>query len=212
MAFRVNNNISAQRSAAQSNQNLNTVTQGPLAPRQFSRPAIVNRTLKEMASKSKRGVASYVMMHSANAKLDKFHFNYKTHLCKQANVVKPPPKNEDGKRMLDLTVCMNVSGHAGDGKVHDFAETNKYNIRVTFPNGDVKTMRNIDRLNSDGREYASAQDISFELMKGKTVIEAWPQGSAGVAGYVEGRRYELNYGDKHEFDPKSTDEIAWSED
>ncbi len=43
-------------------------------------------------------------------------------------------------------------------------------------------------------EFSSAQDISIKGMKpGKTIVEMWPEGSAGVGGYVEGRRLEINY-------------------
>ena len=31
-------------------------------------------------------------------------------------------------------------------------------------------------------------------MKGNTIIEAWPTGSAEVAGYVEARRYQMHIG------------------
>ncbi len=40
----------------------------------------------------------------------------------------------------------------------------------------------------------TAQDISIKgLQPGKTIVEAWPEGSAGVGGYVEGRRLEITY-------------------
>ncbi len=31
------------------------------------------------------------------------------------------------------------------------------------------------------------------MKPGKTIVEMWPEGSAGVGGYVEGRRLEINY-------------------
>ena len=86
-------------------------------------------------------------------------------------------------------MIQNVSGHTGAANTERWKNTNRYNIKVIHPDGTVEHMRGIKARN----EYSTAQDFSFKLQKGRTVIEAWPDGSAGVGGYVEGRRIELDY-------------------
>lgn len=178
---------------------LNTVTTGPLAPRPFKRNPDAAKVLASMAQSSKDGFASSTRILAANAKIDAYSFNYHTGSPKQANLVKPP---KDG--VLELTVIMNVSGHdkADPGAKDRYAETNRYCIRVTYPDGSSQEMRGIDRLNKNGREYATAQDICIDVKKpGTYAIEGWPEGSAGVGGYVEGRRYLLHVGAANFYKP-----------
>jgi len=86
---------------------------------------------------------------------------------------------------------------ANDALRRQFAMTNTYNVRVTLPNGEKLEMRNIPRTKTDQAEYATAIPIEFPAMKGNTIVEAWPTGSAEVAGYVEARRYQLHIGEEH---------------
>ncbi|MDP2344298.1 MAG: hypothetical protein Q8O67_25285 [Deltaproteobacteria bacterium] len=132
----------------------------------------------------------------ANAKGSPMFYGYGTHKPMTMSLNKALPDNR-----LDLTVCLNVSGHdfkGADGKpvpggqamLDARAKDNKYVIQVTRPDGKVETMRGIEAKGA----LSTAQDISIKDMKpGKTIVEAWPEGSAGVGGYVEGRRLEINY-------------------
>jgi hypothetical protein len=102
---------------------------------------------------------------------------------------------------LDLTLCLNVSGHdfkdSNDKPLPDAAQRlaaratdNRYVIQVTRPSGAIERMTGIEAKGA----LTTAQDISVRDMKpGLTIIEAWPEGSAGVGGYVEGRRLEITY-------------------
>ncbi len=124
-----------------------------------------------------------------------FH-GYGTHKPMTLNLKKALPDDR-----LDLTVCLNVSGH--DFKDHndkplpdakqrlaERARDNKYVIQVTRPDGTVEKMTGI----AANGALSTAQDISLRGMKpGKTIVEAWPEGSAGVGGYIEGRRLEISY-------------------
>ena len=118
-----------------------------------------------------------------------FH-GYGSHMPKDVTLRTALPNNR-----LDMTVVLNVSGH--DFKtlpnrqdlLNDRAADNSYNIRVTHPSGKVETMSDIDAKG----ELFTVQDISIDMTPGTTVIESWPNGSAGVAGYVEGRRLLIDY-------------------
>jgi hypothetical protein len=97
---------------------------------------------------------------------------------------------------LDLVVCMNVSGHDlkdradKDQALAARAKDNKYVIQVTRPDGSKERMTGISANGS----LSTMQAISIKDMKaGVTVVEAWPEGSAGVGGYVEGRRLEITF-------------------
>lgn len=95
---------------------------------------------------------------------------------------------------LDLVVALNVSGHDLKERADKQealaarAKGNRYVIQVTHPDGRVEKMTGIEAKGA----LSTAQDISIKNLKpGKLVVEAWPEGSAGVAGYVEGRRLEI---------------------
>jgi hypothetical protein len=97
---------------------------------------------------------------------------------------------------LDMVVCMNVSGHDlkdradKDQALAARAKDNKYVIQVTRPDGSKERMTGISANGS----LSTMQAISIKDMKaGVTVVEAWPEGSAGVGGYVEGRRLEITF-------------------
>jgi hypothetical protein len=101
----------------------------------------------------------------------------------------------------DLRVCLNVSGHDFKGaddkplpdakqRLAERAKDNRYVIQVTHPDGRIEKMTGIEAKGA----LSTAQDISIRGMKpGKTIVEAWPEGSAGVGGYIEGRRLEISY-------------------
>lgn len=95
---------------------------------------------------------------------------------------------------LDLVVCLNVSGHDLKERADKQealaarAKDNRYVIQVTHPDGHVEKMTGIEAKGA----LSTAQDISIRGLKpGKLVVEAWPEGSAGVGGYIEGRRLEI---------------------
>lgn len=76
----------------------------------------------------------------------------------------------------------------------NFAMTNTYNVRVTLPDGQKLELRNVPRNKTDQAEYSTKIPIEFPAMKGTTIVEAWPTGSAEVAGYVEARQYKMHIG------------------
>ncbi len=132
----------------------------------------------------------------ANVKAAPTFYGYGTHKPMTMNINKAVPEGR-----LDLTVCMNVSGHdfkdaekkllpGAEQMMAARAKDNKYVIQVTHPDGTVQKMTGIEAKGAT----STAQDISIHGLKpGKTVVEAWPEGSAGVGGYVEGRRLEIAY-------------------
>lgn len=91
-----------------------------------------------------------------------------------------------------------VSGHVrvnNDGKYLSknetaelFAKTNKYNLVVTRPDGKRET---IDGVSSTGLVTGVA--LALKLQKGATQVQFYPQGSAGISGYGNGRTIELQY-------------------
>lgn len=90
----------------------------------------------------------------------------------------------------------------------NFAMTNTYNIRVTLPDGQKLEMRNIPRNKTDQAEYSTKIPIEFPAQKGTTIIEAWPTGSAEVAGYVEARQYKMHVGKESFYDEAKGIEAA----
>lgn len=97
---------------------------------------------------------------------------------------------------LDLVVSLNVSGHDlkdradKDQALASRAKDNKYVVQVTHADGRIETMKGI----AANGALSTAQGISIQGMKpGKTIVEAWPEQSAGVGGYIEGRRLEITY-------------------
>lgn len=76
-----------------------------------------------------------------------------------------------------------------------FAATNTYNVRVRMPDGKVSETRDIPRNNPGRIEYSTRIAVEIpEGIAGEVVLEAWPTGSAEVAGYVEARRYRIHVG------------------
>ena len=173
---------------------------GPLAPafvRSAARfPDQIEAAIdgsKDLAANFK---ASLMEVGVANAKGSPKFYGYGTHKPMTMSLTKPLPEGR-----LDLTVCLNVSGHdfkgtdgllipGAEALLQARAKNNKYIIQVTHPDGRVETMKGIEAKGA----LSTAQDISVkDLQRGKTIVEAWPEGSAGVGGYIEGRRLEINY-------------------
>jgi hypothetical protein len=158
-------------------------------PGPIQRNATVAATLAEMAQQAQQGGASSTKLRFAKGVVaEGFEFNYHSGLAKQVNITKAP-----ADKILRATVCINVSGHdQTPGSVDRFAATNTYNVRVRLPDGKELVLNNVARNNPNSKEYATAIDIQIPYMKGETIVQAWPTGSAGVAGYTEGREYHLH--------------------
>lgn len=127
----------------------------------------------------------------ANAKGAPCFYGYGTHKPMTMNLNKALPEGR-----LDLTVCLNVSGHDlkdlpnKQQALEARAKDNRYVIQITRPDGTTERMTGIEAKGA----LSTAQDISIKNMQpGKTIVEAWPEGSAGVGGYIEGRRLEISY-------------------
>lgn len=167
---------------------------GPLAPA-FDRnntkfPRQIKRALSEAADLGEGFYAARMHVACANVQGTPHFYGYKTNKPQTLSLSKPPPDNR-----LDLTLAMNVSAHDfknladKESRKLDRATKNAYVIQVTHPDGKVDTLGGIKANGA----FSSAQDISIrDLKPGVTVVEMWPEGSAGVHGYVEGRRLEIS--------------------
>ncbi len=152
--------------------------------------------MQESASLASDFKACLMEVGLANVKGTVTFHGYGTHKPMTLSLKKALPDDR-----LDLTICLNVSGHdfkdskdtpLPDAKqrIEARAKDNRYVIQVTRPNGTVERMTGIEAKGA----LTTAQDISLRGMKpGTTVVEAWPEGSAGVGGYVEGRRLVITY-------------------
>lgn len=89
---------------------------------------------------------------------------------------------------LSLTALLPVSGHVGFAEAQRYAQSNVYNIKITHPDGSVETLA---RVKATG--FVTEAPIDLKLKPGKTIIQAWADGSAGVGGYRAGREIELNW-------------------
>ena len=159
-------------------------------------PAQIEAAIDESKDLAANFKACLMEVGVANAKGSPTFYGYGTHKPMTMSLTKPLPEGR-----LDLTVCLNVSGHdfkGADGKpvpggqamLEARAKDNKYVIQVTHPDGRVETMKGIEAKGA----LSTAQDISIkDMQRGKTIVESWPEGSAGVGGYIEGRRLEINY-------------------
>jgi len=154
----------------------------PLAPRSNHLCDEAKWIKSQLADDAKSGVASMTILVAKNAVMEVESFDYGTRKPQKATVIDAP---DDG--ILDLTVLMSVSGHTGDAD--KYAKLNEYIIEVIHPEG---TRERLDGVKANG-EYCTAQNISFELGLGVTTIQAWPKGSAGPGGYVEGRVIKVHW-------------------
>jgi hypothetical protein len=166
---------------------------GPLAPAfdraSARRKAAIAETLDESMRLAKNFKACLMEVAFANVNADADFWGYGTHKPMTSSVSLPLPNDR-----LDLVVALNVSGHDfktlpnREQLLADRAKNNRYVIQVTHPDGRVERMAGIEAKGA----LSTAQDISVRGIKpGKLVVEAWPEGSAGVGGYIEGRRLEI---------------------
>jgi hypothetical protein len=172
----------------------------PLAPAfERSKAAFggqIKAAMQESASLASDFKACLMEVGLANVKGTVTFHGYGTHKPMTLSLKKALPDDR-----LDVTVCLNVSGHdfkdSQDRLLPDAkqrlearAKDNRYVIQVTRPDGTIERMTGIEAKGA----LTTAQDISLRGMKpGTTVLEAWPEGSAGVGGYVEGRRLVITY-------------------
>ncbi len=159
-----------------------------LSPRQFQRAPHVAALAAEYRQDTLRGVAGQATIVPASRGILSAieEFSYGTHKPKEARVLKAPA---DGT--LDLTVVMSASGHTGQAQL--YAQSNTYTVEVRFPNGSVSRMSGVRNTPKGQAEYVTLQDLSFPLIRGVTRVSAWPDGSAGAGGYIEGRTIHITY-------------------
>ncbi|MCC7074379.1 MAG: hypothetical protein IT383_23940 [Deltaproteobacteria bacterium] len=173
----------------------------------FTENSRVSSTLTDLASRAKRGGASSTsFLPAQGVRYDAYAFSYHTGRAKEMNLSQKPA---DG--MVRGTIVINVSGHDGAERAAQYAKSNSYNVCITLPDGKQIRMNNIPRNNPGSAEYATKIPIEFPWQEGVARIEAWPTGSAGVGGYVEGRRYNVHMGDAHQYDVAKarTDAAEW---
>ena len=162
---------------------------------QFKENPKVAATLKEMEKQTKKDEAGYVIfLPEVGQGYKVAAFEYGSGFSKEMNLDALPA----GQATIRGTICINVSGHNGQKDARDWAKTNTYSVRIVLPNGKEFEKNGIARSKPNGEEWATAIPVEFPAMKGTTTIEAWADGSAGVAGYVEGRQYLVHSSD----DPK----------
>jgi hypothetical protein len=135
--------------------------------------------------------ASFMCVGVANHQAAPIFYGYGTHKAMTMGIHKRLPDDR-----LDLGVYLNVSGHDlkqlpnNKQARQERANDNRYVIQITRPDGTVQRMTGIEARGA----LSTAQAISLRDMKpGLTVVEAWPEHSAGVGGYLEGRRLEIKY-------------------
>lgn len=171
-----------------------TAPSGPLAPA-FERNKAkyqrqIDRAVDDAATLGAGFYAARMHVACANVQGTPRFYGYKTNKPQTLALTKAPPDNR-----LDLTLAMNVSSHDfktmpdKEARKLERAKSNAYVIQVTHPDGKVETLGGIKANGA----LSTAHDISIRNLKpGVTVVEMWPEGSAGVHGYVEGRRLEIS--------------------
>lgn len=73
-----------------------------------------------------------------------------------------------------------------------FAATNTYNVRVRFPDGTMRELRDVARNRPGTLEFATRIPLELPDLPGTTVLQAWPSGSAAVSSYREAREYAIH--------------------
>ena len=190
-------------STAPVTQNDPTKLTGPLV-----RNSEVDGVTASYASLSRRGYAAQAQFLPGNdLKFESWSHAYKTGVPRHMNVIEAP---RDG--MIRGTLVLNVSGHSGEA--HAFAKSNTYSVRVVLPDGTVLERSAIPRnvvgkpgLPSDTPEYATTIDFEYPYLQGVTTVSAWPDGSGGSGGYIEGRMYLVHSHDQP-WDPKAQERLA----
>lgn len=153
----------------------------------------VSSVAADIASKARRGYASStVFLPGNNLKFQSWVHSYHTGEARQMNILKAP---SDG--VVRGTIVVNVSGHSSEAT--DFAKSNTYSVRIQLPDGTIIERSGIPRnvvtegrLPADTPEYSTVIDVEYLYRSGATEVSAWPDGSGGVGGYVEGRLYYVH--------------------
>jgi hypothetical protein len=182
-----------------------TAPAGALTPSgSIQRQPGINQLRNELGERAKNGEASSaIFLPTPSIRYDAYAFDYHTGMSKQMNLTKEPA---DGK--VKGTIVINVSGHSNEAE--RFAKSNTYSVEVRLPDGKTLNMRGIPRNDPSKAEYATLIDIEFPYQKGVTTLVAWPDGSAGGGGYIEGRRYQIHSPDQP-FVTSSTTHKAYSD-
>jgi hypothetical protein len=181
---------------------------GPLKPLFDRSQSPFPRGIKAAATASlqlgKGFYASKIELAAANVRATPKFYGYGSEKPMTMDINQKLPNDR-----LDLSVFMNVSGHdwrentsmsleQKNKLLQERADGNSYNIKVTRPDGTSEMMTGILARGA----LSTGQDISITHMTpGKYVLEGWPDHSAAVGGYVEGRRVEITYapgGDRFE--------------
>lgn len=89
---------------------------------------------------------------------------------------------------LSLTALLPVSGHVGVSQAQGYAKSNQYNLVIKHGDGSVERL---PKVKSTG--LVTEKPLNLQLKPGKTTIQFWADGSAGVGGYKAGREIELNW-------------------
>jgi len=170
-------------------------TPSPLAPAfdptRAPQQAQIKQAMRESRFLGENFKACLMEVGAANVKGSPTFYGYGTHKPMTMNLRQALPEGR-----LDLVVCLNVSGHdlkdRADSQqaLASRAKDNRYVIQVTHADGKTERMTGI----AANGALSTSQAISIHAMKpGTTIVEAWPEGSAGVGGYIEGRRLEISY-------------------
>ncbi len=183
--------------------NFNPVTTGPLAPQfNLTDPAVTARVTFVKASALGLVDGLKAMMISgtcADMDVRPTFYGYETGKAMTMSIRR---KLKDNR--LDFVLAMNVSAHDFRHSVESGGQTRawaqeqllarandnqRYVIKVTTPDGVSQEMTGIVANGA----VVTVQGISAFLQPGTNVIEAWPEQSCMVGGYMEGRRIEVAY-------------------
>ncbi len=173
-----------------------TVATGAVAPVAVVRNPFVGPVLKLLEKDAKDGVAARQFMFADNAKMDSWLYSYHTGKVKEANLVTAPPNNK-----LVVTIAMHVSGHTNQADQFATNPNERWTINVNGPTGSQSIQVAVGGK-PGAPVYSFAQDVTIDVSKpGNYTVDAYPNGSGGVGGYPEGRRYNLHVGQQNFFKP-----------
>ena len=109
--------------------------------------------------------------------------DYKKSITPSFNVSK---LGKSGK--IDFMMLLPTSGHDGPAKAAQWAVQSKYNIKITHADGHVENLGQVQSI-----AHVTEHGLSTNLQKGKTIVQMWPTGSAGVGGFKAGREMEIHW-------------------
>lgn len=189
--------VTAAEQARPSSPTMSVASVNQTDPTQFSGKVVrhpeTQNVIATLAARARKGQAAAVQFLLGNdLKFQSWGHSYHTGEARRINIGQAP---KDG--VVRGTAVLHPSGHSD--AVAEFARSNTYTVRVELPDGRVLERSGIPRnVVSDGKlpadtpEYSTAIDIAYPYQSGVTKVAAWPDGSAGVAGYVEGRLYYVH--------------------